>query len=95
MKNISKSIKMIEVQDWDNLVSETYKRPYNFQQQDDCQGRGTFELNIPSEDDNEEYMNDSVPEKVNGEEMGVKFKVWLERDPNLNVFNHDYENELY
>ena len=27
-------------------------------------------------------MNDEIPEIVNGPKMGVKFKTWLERDPN-------------
>ncbi len=30
---------VIEVSDWDKLVSETYGRPYNFQQQDGTQDR--------------------------------------------------------
>jgi hypothetical protein len=93
--NIARNVKMIEVSDWDDLVTDTYKRPYNFQQQDDCQDRGTYELTVPSEDDNEDHMNESVPEEVNGRIMGVKFKTWLERDPDHNVFDQDYENELF
>jgi hypothetical protein len=37
----TKSINIIEVQDWDALVEETYGKPYSFQQQDDCKPRGT------------------------------------------------------
>jgi len=80
MKLKIKSVQVIEERDWSNLVEETYGRPYNFQQQDGCQARGTHNLTVP-EDDNDEYMNDSVPEIVNHEEMGVKFAVWLARDP--------------
>lgn len=74
------TVKMIDVGDWDDLVRETYGKPYLFQQQEGCQSRGIRHLTIPSEPYNED-MNDSIPEKVNGDEMGVKFEVWLARDP--------------
>lgn len=73
--------KLIEVDDWDELVQKTYGKPYRFQQQNGCQSRGTFDLTIPSEDAMDEDMNDSIPEEVNGEIMGVKFKTWLARNP--------------
>lgn len=76
-----KEFRLIDLQDWDNLVKETYGKPYRFQQQEGCQEKGIFELVIPSEYENESEMHDSVPEVVNGDEMGVKFEVWLERDP--------------
>lgn len=28
-----------------------------------------------------DYENDTIPEKVNGSEMGVSFAAWLARDP--------------
>ena len=77
----TKNVKMISVNDWDNLVADTYKRPYSFQQQDGCKDRGIFNLTIPSKYTEDDSMHDSIPELVNGPEMGVKFKVWLERDP--------------
>lgn len=80
-----KNVKMIEVSDWDKLVTETYGKPYNFQQQDGCQSRGIFHLTIPSEYACDDEMNDEIPEIINGEIMGVKFKKWLERDPNQPV----------
>lgn len=80
-----KNVQMIEVQDWNKLVTETYNRPYDFQQQDDCKSRGTFHLTIPSDYTCEEEMNDEIPEIIDGLEMGVKFKKWLERSPNLPV----------
>jgi hypothetical protein len=76
-----KNIKTIEVQDWDKLVQETYGKPYSFQQQDGCKERGNFDIDIPSKYSDDEDMNDSIPEEVNGEKMGVKFAVWLARDP--------------
>lgn len=86
---------VIEEQDWSAFVSETYNRPYRFQQQDGCQDRGMFELTVPSKA--EDHKNDTIPEKVNGEEMGVSFKAWLERDPKQPIVNqkHDYQLELF
>lgn len=79
-KSIFRSVRMIDCSDWDKLVEETYKRPYTFQQQDGCQSRGIVSISIPDED-NDDEMNDSIPEIVNGNTIGVKFAAWLERDP--------------
>lgn len=72
---------MIESYDWDNLVVATYGRPYCFQQQDGCKGRGIEEITVPDDDDDWDYTNETIPEEVNHEEMGVSFAAWLERDP--------------
>lgn len=74
--------KVVDAQDWDKLVKKTYQRPYSFQQQDGCKPRGIFDLTVPNDESLDDEMNDSIPEVVNGNEMGVKFKAWLERDPN-------------
>lgn len=71
--------KVIDVQDFDELVIKTYQRPYSFQQQDDCKPRQRVRISVPEHPD--DYPNDTVPEVVNGEKMGVSFKAWLERDP--------------
>jgi len=71
--------KTIEVDEWDKLVTQTYGRPYHFQQQGGCRDRGSFRLSVPSEVDEE--MPDTVPEIVNHDEMGVNFAAWLARDP--------------
>lgn len=76
-----KNTRTIDVQDWDNLVQKTYNKPYSFQQQDGCQPRGVVYLTIPDKDYKEDRMNESIPEVINGNEMGVKFNVWLDRDP--------------
>lgn len=70
---------MVSVQDWDDLVTQVYARPYSFQQQEGCQDRGVFHLTIPARAN--DYTNDTLPEKINGEEMGVSFQAWLTRDP--------------
>lgn len=90
-----KSKNVIEVGDWDRLVEETYGKPYNFQQQDDCKPRGTYDLTVPSEWE-DDYENDTVSEIVNGPEMGVSFKAWLARDPKkIEPFDSDFENDLF
>jgi len=71
--------KMIDVSEWDKLVTETYGRPYNFQQQDGCKSRGVVRITVP--DDAEDFENETVPEEVNHDEMGVSFAAWLARDP--------------
>jgi len=74
-------VNMIDVYDWDSLVESTYGRPYAFQQQDGCKSRGVYEITIPCYDWNDDIDRDEIPEKVNGDIMGVSFKSWLERDP--------------
>lgn len=92
-----KNEKIVEVRDWDNLIEETYGRLYTFQQQEGCQSRGIVRLTIPDEEDYDDEMNDSIPEIVNGEEMGVKFSVWLARDPKQPIpgQKHDWELDLF
>lgn len=73
---------MIDVNDWDELVSNTYGKIYSFQQQSGCQPRGIVNITIPDENWQEDEMNDKIPEIINDEiNMGVKFDVWLNRDP--------------
>lgn len=93
--NIKKT-NLIEVQDWDDLVEKTYGRPYMFQQQEGCQDRGTFQITIPVENYSDEF-DEEIPEKVNGEIMGVKFSTWLTRDPKqkLKGQTNNWENSLW
>lgn len=94
-----RNTKVIEVQDLDRLVEKTYGKPYSFQQQDGCKERGSHDLTVPSEWAKEEdaEMHDSIPEVINGNEMGVKFDVWLNRDPNepLNPSDEELKNCHY
>ncbi len=78
---------VIDVGDWDKLVTETYQRPYSFQQQDGCKDRQRVRLTVP--EDAWDYDNESIPEEVNGEEMGVSFKAWLDRDPKQKLNTED------
>lgn len=68
--------KLIEVSDWDKLVEETYGKPYSFQQQDGCKDRGIINITISKEEVDDTYP-DEIPFEINGEEMGVSFKTWL------------------
>lgn len=86
-----KSIVKIDVGDFDNLVEKTYGKPYNFQQQDGCKDRGTYEFSVPLEHPYD-YENDSVPETVNHSEMGVSFKAWLARDPKQELNAEDWKS---
>lgn len=70
---------VISVQDWDALVVKTYKRPYSFQQQDGCKGRQQVYIQIPNLPD--DFENDTIPEIVNHDIMGVSFAAWLARNP--------------
>jgi len=79
--------KVIDVYEFDKLVTETYGKPYNFQQQDDCKDRGFEQFTVPCEAD--DYENDTIPEDVDHPEMGVSFKAWLERDPKQSLADDD------
>lgn len=87
-----KNVKMID-SEWDKLVQETYKRPYTFQQQERCRDRGTFYITIPVKNA-EDFENDTVPEIVNHDKIGVSFEAWLNRDPKKPIFNQEYDFEL-
>jgi len=74
------TIKVIPVSEWDKLVTETYGKPYSFQQQDGCRPREMFEISVP---DICEYETPhaEIPEDWAGNIMCVDFEVWLKTDP--------------
>lgn len=78
-----KKVIIIDVYEFDTLVQNTYGKPYSFRQQDDCKDRGLVYITVPCKE--EDYDNDTILEEVNGEEMGVSFNAWLERDVNKPV----------
>lgn len=81
-----KTVQMIDVDDFNKLVRETYGKPYNFQQQNGCKMRGIEYITVPSSPD--DFENDSISEKINGGAMGVSFKAWLARDVKQPVGKH-------
>jgi hypothetical protein len=78
--------------EWDALVENTYGRPYKVQQQDGWRSRGDITFTVP--DEASDYERDTVPEKVNHEEVGVSFKAWLARDPKKKLLNQKGNYEL-
>jgi hypothetical protein len=91
-----KTIKQIDVDEWDNLVEQTYGKIYSFQQQDDCQPRGIVNITVPS-NYVEDFENTEIPFEVNGSEMGVSFETWLNTTPEetRKHFKDDFENRLF
>ena len=79
----------VDCAEWDKVVSQTYGRPYKFQQQNGCQQRGEFSLTVPSSDACDDEQHDSIPEVVNHDEMGVKLSAWLARDPTQPLVDGD------
>ena len=77
---IGRQVTLIDVGEFDDLVMQTYGRPYCFQQQDGCKSRGTATFTVPLAHPYD-FDQDIIPEEVNHHEMGVSFKAWLERDP--------------
>lgn len=91
-----KSVNMINSDDWDQLVENTYGKIYCFQQQDGCQPRGTVNLTVPDGSPEDwDFENNTIPEEVNGNERGVSFKAWLERDPKQKLNSKDGEYDEY
>ncbi len=89
--------KVIDMDEWDEMVKKTYKRPYSLQQQDGCKSKGTsVRFKVP--DDAEDYERDSVSEidsnLDNYDERGVSFAAWLKRDPQTPLINQKYDFEL-
>ena len=82
--------RLVTLKAFDSLVCEVYGRPYSLQQQDGCVGRGTRAFTAPAKDPYD-YERDEIPEEINGDEMGVSFNAWLERDPNAPV-GHEVES---
>ena len=91
----SQYVQYVEMRDWDDLVSKTYGRPYSLQQQNGCRDRGTLKITVPGLAN--DYDADSVSEEEDGDDMGVSFKAWLERDPNQPIKDQksDWELDLW
>lgn len=42
-----RNVVIMDVQEWDALVTSTYGKPYSFQQQDGCKERGIEYFSLP------------------------------------------------
>lgn len=71
-----KLTKIIDSFDLDDLIKETYNKPYCYQQQDGCKSRGTESISVPTIDP-EDYENTILECVINGDEMGISFETWL------------------
>lgn len=95
MKKIKfETVNIIESHDWDKLVKEVYNKPYSLQQQEGCQERGTtYEINVPYKNLDDEYDEaDKIPFEINGDEIGVSFKAWLEADPKQHKIDNNWDD---
>jgi hypothetical protein len=89
-----KKVTQITHVEWNDLVTDTYSRTYDLQQQDDCYSNGSsVSLSIPYKyaDD---FEQESIPEEVNGRIKGVKFEAWLARDPKQPLKNQESDWKL-
>lgn len=90
--------KIIELCDWDDLVIETYKRPYSLQQQYGCLDKHSFvRIEVPNEFTEESTHNEfgytiheNIPELINGKEMCVKLSTWLSKNPDDKINDPSY-----
>lgn len=92
-------VNMIYEIDFSKIVSKIYGRPYTFQQQDDGRDKdqGTvFIFTVPVKPEMlNDYENNSIPEEVNGDEMGVSFESWLKRDPKQHLKDDEDGHKEY
>lgn len=86
-----RTVQMINVNDWDVLVQKTYGKPYSFQQQDGCKERGVHYFTVPCSQP-EDYENDTITESTDSDEMGVRFKAWLDRDSTQKLTEDDWDS---
>lgn len=84
---------MITCSDLDALVEKTYGRTYCFQQQDDCKDRGVENITVPVPNPYD-FEATEIPEKINGDVMGVSFAAWLARDPDQGFADGSERNYL-
>lgn len=80
----TKTITLIEVEDWDYLVNQVYGKPYRFQQQYGCQSKELYTFSVP-DIDGEDFEETEIPFDIDGEEMGVSFETWLNTSPESTV----------
>jgi len=91
-----KQVSIVDVQEFDKLVKETYGKPYSFQQQDGCKDRGIFYFTIPVTD-LEDIDRTEIPVELNGNIMGVSFETWRNTPSNKfdENFNTSWKTKLF
>jgi hypothetical protein len=91
---IGKTVRLIQLQEWNDLVRETYERPYDFQQQNGCRERGTFEFTVPLEEYGRVSPDETIKDLKDTEEMVVGFDAWSSRDPKAPLSDQRCDFEL-
>jgi hypothetical protein len=86
-----KKMNVFDMYEWDDLVEQTYKKPYCVQQQFGCLDRGHLKLVVPNPEEVEFVESEALDwadENLNANDTcGVKFPVWLARDPSTPIKN--------
>ena len=85
-----KTVKVIDCDDWNNLVRDTYGKIYNLQKQDGGMERQRIKITVPP-DGLDDFKNDILEESQYG--IGVSFKAWLEKDPD--EISDRFQRELF
>ena len=90
-----RTVKVIDCDDWDNLVKNTYGKPYNLQLQNGCMERQRLQISVPSK-----WTGDFKNTTIEGSrDMGVSFKAWLEKEPEADDFQKEtfweWETKFY
>jgi len=75
------TIRMVYVDDFNQFVTETYGRPYNFQQQEDRREKELLWIEVPTEKPVDEFAGKDIPKDYSTKEMRVDFDIWVARDP--------------
>jgi hypothetical protein len=74
-------VNFIDYNDWNDLVINTYKKPYNLQQTEGCLSRGIRRFTVPGKAYTT-VRSEDLPEIVNHEEIEVSLDTWLKKNPN-------------
>lgn len=82
--------------DLNKLVTETFKKPYNFQQQDNCRAKQTISITVPIKSPTD-FSNKKIPYDLNSEKKGIAFENWLKNSPKKTKpkFDYSWENSLF
>lgn len=90
----TKTVKIAEVNDFDELVMNTYGIPYNFQQQGGCKNTSIEYFCFPF---NGDYTNTTLPFEINGKTRGISFEVWKNHDMEelKKMFSDDWEVGMF
>lgn len=95
---IGKNVIFVSDSEWDKLVNETYGKPYELQQQNDCYENGSiieFEVPFSSSEPYSKFENATLPYKINGEEMGVSLESWTTTDEDSFPYKDKYDKGFW